>query len=405
MVKILVVDDESIKSRAIKKVLNEYKDINVENVPSTDEALCSMRKTTYDMIIIDIVLPEKADDINPTKNGGLSLIKDIKNTFSIKKPKFIICITSNKETFETAEHELANDLIPLVYFDLKEEKWVNQIKSSVTYLLDLDSQVRIASIDTAIVTAVNDEFEALKREFDKTVKLEIPNDPSNYFICDYLVNESKKRTIIVKLPEMGMTAASNTTTKIINQFNPKKIFMVGICGGISGEVKLGDLVIASSSWDYGSGKIKPKQNKDKNYYTFEPAPNMISINANIKDKMDNLSKDILDEVANQWNMENKHDTITPDIHIAPLPSGSSVISDPELFNEIIKPQNRKCAGIDMETYGVYYAVKHTTTKTIDFLSIKAVSDFADSEKNDNYHEKCCFLSARFLKQCLEKGVL
>ena len=59
----------------------------------------------------------------------------------------------------------------------------------------------------------------------------------------------------------------------------------------------------------------------------------------------------------------------------------------------------------METYGVYYAVNRSSVDNIDFLSVKAVSDFADDEKNDNFHSACCYLSSHFLIECLRNELL
>ena len=59
----------------------------------------------------------------------------------------------------------------------------------------------------------------------------------------------------------------------------------------------------------------------------------------------------------------------------------------------------------METYGVYYAVNYSCVNNVEFLSIKSVSDFADTEKNDDYHSVCCFLSSNFLIECLKNEII
>ena len=215
-----------------------------------------------------------------------------------------------------------------------------------------------------------------------------------------------RKIVLSKLPEMGMSAASCITTKIINQFAPKSIYMVGICGGVKGKVELCDIIVASRSWDYGSGKIKPKKDDLSTcYYEFEASPNQIQVDVTTTGRLEALTKDILAEIANDWNKEHKGNTISPNLHIAPMPSGSSVITDKALFNEIVKPQHRKCVALDMETYGVYFAIKNTSSHDIKFLSIKCVSDYADDEKDDRYHEACCFTSSRYLLKCIQNGLL
>ena len=88
-----------------------------------------------------------------------------------------------------------------------------------------------------------------------------------------------------------------------------------------------------------------------------------------------------------------------------MPSGASVICDSALYEQIIRPQHRKCLGLDMETYAIYYASKNTVEHGISFLSIKGVSDFADVAKDDSYHNLCCYLVANFTIECLKNGLL
>lgn len=229
---------------------------------------------------------------------------------------------------------------------------------------------------------------------------------NKYFISNFkLCNEETVSIILTLLPEMGLTAATNMTTKIINTFKPKKVFMVGICGGVKGAVELGDIIIASTSWDYGCGKIKPKSNTSSGYYSFEASPNQISISPHITNIIKISTNDILDDLTKKWNLSHVDRPMSPKIHIGPMPSGASVICDTTLFNEIIRPQHRKCLGLDMETYGVYYATQHTSTVSTMFLSIKSVSDYADVEKNDNYHNFCCYISANLLKECLYNNLI
>lgn len=404
MIKILIVDDESIKERAIRSYINDS-DVFVEVASSINAALEKIRNEQFDLAIIDMKIPENSSTIETNTNGGITLIERIKSLKSSKKPKNIICITSDKELLKESTEILSKDLIPILLFDLSDDFWKDQLKNKIQYLNHINSTSNKFSVDIAIITAVDDEFNSLKNSFEIKNEIPVEDDPSSYFLSEIMINDVCNTVLLVKLPEMGMTAASNITTKVIKNFSPQKVFMVGICGGVKGKVDLGDLIVASQSWDYGSGKIITNPNANNKYYLFEAEPNVISINPNIKDKMDNLSQNVFEQVVNNWNNENKSNTISPKLHISPMPSGSSVISDDKLFKEIIKPQNRKCCGIDMETYGIYYAVKNSTNKNIDFLSIKGVSDFADQDKNDDYHEKCCYLSVNFLKLCLENGIL
>lgn len=54
----------------------------------------------------------------------------------------------------------------------------------------------------------------------------------------------------------------------------------------------------------------------------------------------------------------------------------------------------------METYGVYYACENAFQPIPEFFSIKAVSDFANSRKNDGYQEYCAYVSANLLLELI-----
>ena len=71
-----------------------------------------------------------------------------------------------------------------------------------------------------------------------------------------------------------------------------------------------------------------------------------------------------------------------------------------MVTEFIQPQNRKVLGIDMETYAVYYAAINATQSS-KFLSIKAVCDFANQYKIDNYQDYAAFVSTQFFVRVLD----
>jgi len=58
--------------------------------------------------------------------------------------------------------------------------------------------------------------------------------------------------------------------------------------------------------------------------------------------------------------------------------------------------------VDMETYGFYYACENALLPKPEFFSIKAVSDYADNQKNDNYQAYCAFTSANFLYELMQE---
>ncbi|MBA2937013.1 hypothetical protein HZF08_01690 [Paenibacillus sp. CGMCC 1.16610] len=68
---------------------------------------------------------------------------------------------------------------------------------------------------------------------------------------------------------------SGLTTKLIKNFKPKYMSMVGIAAGKRGEGNYGDIIIPTEVWDYGSGKIASEDDQyegEVGTYLFKPDP-------------------------------------------------------------------------------------------------------------------------------------
>src|SRR5699024_1900529 len=128
-------------------------------------------------------------------------------------------------------------------------------------------------------------------------------------------------------------------------------------------------------WDYGSGKWKGEEGK--NEQTFLPDPNYISISAGLQSLFMKNYDNVLREIRVKWNKETRQNiNIDNHLRIGPLASGAAVIQNEEVLHKYIEPYQRKVLGVDMETYGVYYACENAFEPVPEFFSIKAVSDYA-----------------------------
>ena len=404
MVNILIIDDDIIRTREISSVVS-LDGVNVEYVTTTNEAMRSMGAKTYDLVILDIILPSDLKTVGLTKDAGIELLNQIELVGRINKPYNIIAVTSSTDVYAKHKAFFEARLIPFLEWTSLSDSWKEPLKNKVQYLINIDKQrPKNQHVDIAIITAVQEEYEAALALFDGWTRLRLPDDPTIYQTATIICGEDSKNLLLTMLPEMGMTASSCLTTKIIKSFSPSQIYMLGICGGVKGDVNLDDLVVSSISWDYGSGKIMPRDDGDgtRTYYIHNASPNQIDISASINSEITAYGDEFIKEIQEEWNRTHEDKHIAPKIHIAPMPSGAAVVCDNGLFSEIIKPQHIKSKALDMETYGVYFAIKNSTTKNIEFFSAKAVSDFADNEKNDDHHKSCCFISANFVKKFIMK---
>jgi len=86
MKKILVVDDNRLERRIIMHILHEYfqNEIFVDEAPEGLSAVHLLSRSTYDLVITDLVMP---------KLEGLELIRKIKSTYPSSQ---IIAISGSK---------------------------------------------------------------------------------------------------------------------------------------------------------------------------------------------------------------------------------------------------------------------------------------------------------------------
>ncbi|MGQ9645936.1 MAG: response regulator [Thermodesulfobacteriota bacterium] len=99
--KILVVDDDAIVIKSCKRIL-EAEGLEVVTVPSADEALETVRKYDFDLLLMDVKMP---------KHDGLFLMREIKKVI----PDLPIIVMSGYPTPETISDVLklgATQFIP-----------------------------------------------------------------------------------------------------------------------------------------------------------------------------------------------------------------------------------------------------------------------------------------------------
>ncbi len=99
--KILVVDDDAIVIKSCQRIL-EAEGLEVSSVPSADEALETLRKNEFDLLLIDVKMP---------KHDGLFLMREIKKVI----PDIPIIVMSGYPTQETISDVLklgATQFIP-----------------------------------------------------------------------------------------------------------------------------------------------------------------------------------------------------------------------------------------------------------------------------------------------------
>lgn len=411
MIKILIVDDDSSKIKDICEIINEFSEIPQNNIDyelEIKKAYQKLQQVQYDLVILDIKLPNKMGTTT-LENGGIELLQLISNTERIKKPSQIIGLTSYDSSYDEYEKSFNENAWFLLKYSSSCNEWKDQIRKKISYLIkwkiNMINQIKYSEdydYDFAIITAVEREYKSvLDLDIEWKIK-DVPNDATQY--KEGIINgkNGEFKIVLAKQSQMGMTAASTLSMKMIHNFKPAYLCMLGIAAGKKGEVNLGDIIVAAESWDYGSGKIK-NNNLEEEYF-FQPEPHQIAINTELKELLSNDYTKMLYDIRMEWNRRGAKEALNDiKVHVGALASGAAVIQNDDIVSKFIDPHNRKLLGLDMETYGVYYAANNSPVKHPQFLSIKAVCDFADKNKSDDYQGYASYASASFFYNIVKEN--
>ena len=406
MINILIMDDGTEKVNRIQSVLTGMCMVPPENIDIARSLNSGRRKLFekfYDLLILDLVLPvNDGEEIEPNKSEGF--IDELYRIGRLKKPTYVIGLSQYEERV-TANHKLFDlKLWKLIHYDLKIADWEQMLQNAVESILSTKEQL-LNSIknqnkyDVGIICALSEEFEQMKIASNQEwKKINIEGFSNDFYTAELRTELGHTLRIIAGRNNMaGMQAASVMASCMYSLFNVHTIFMTGICAGFKkdeyDDIDFGDIFIAESEYDYGSGKLDENDEFKKDYKGIECDFDLkTKINTFIEEKHpENLINAALE--SKNMNLMKKN----PLIHFKPGACGSYVVANKGFMNKLLET-NRKLRGLDMEGYGLYMA-SHILGKKC--LMIKSVSDFADNNKGDLYHRMCSYSSAWFLFEYLK----
>ena len=409
MIKILIMDDDIGKTDRIKSVLTGMCMVNANNIEvarSLNSGRQKLSKNFYDLLLLDLILP--VDDDNPIEPGkSENFIEELYRIGRLKKPIYVIGLSQYEDKVVANTSKYENKLWKLIHYSPQKDDWEQILQNAVEAILSTKKQL-LASLQNknkyniGVLCALSEEFEQMKiasgLEWKKVSVEEISND---FFAADLRTELGHTLRIIAGRNNMpGMQAASVMASCMFSLFNIESLFMTGICAGFKKEeddpIDFGDIFIAESEYDYGSGKLC--ESEDGTF--FKKNPKMLECDFDLKGKMNTFIEEKHPEnlILRTLSTQNL-DLIkkTPSIHFKPGACGSYVVADKGFMKDLLK-ENHKLRGLDMEGYGLYMTA-HVLGKKC--MMIKSVSDFADSNKGDTYHKMCSYSSAWFLFEFLK----
>ena len=400
MINIIIVEDNKDKLLKILELINTEIDIpthNISTAKNVKEAKIIMRNTTFDLMILDLVLPLDEDDKESPENG-ISFLKTIQTNPTINPPIHIVGLTSFTDLREQYANEFTKYLWHLIEYKGDESDWKEKLKEILFHLVkvrkDFLNSINFKyDFDIAVICALNfPELDQIMKIPANWEKLSIENDATQYFTGTFERDKKKLSVVCASPPQMGMVASATLAMKMINSFKPKYIVMTGIAAGYSGnELGLGDILVADQSYDGTSGKITTLQNMEK---SFSPNPTPIPIDSDLKERLRVYENhEILSKIKRKFNGNTPNSELR--LKIGPLVSVPFVIQNEGEFKSF-KENQRKLIGLEMEAFGIFYSANNAPNPKPKPIVIKSVCDFGDSKKDDDYQIYASFTSAQFL---------
>lgn len=200
----------------------------------------------------------------------------------------------------------------------------------------------------------------------------------------------------------GETAAAVTAMDLIRELNPTYLAMCGICAGRRGEVFLGDVIVAERVFSYDHGKlVSPNNGHSGDFFHDITTYNLHQewvIGATYLGKEFEECPGFQKQRPPSLEAQQGKDDPAFRVHVAPIATGKAVQKDPDLFHRL-SHHVYKALGAEMEATAIGFVAEHSNRRM--FIA-KAVSDYADHDKDDRYREFACHASAQFLMRFLQR---
>jgi nucleoside phosphorylase len=400
-VRILIVDDQAKKYQRLMEVLAamDVSRADIDIVSCASEARQKLETANYHLMVLDLVLPLRLEE-QPELQHSIDLILEIVHSGQLNKPGFIVGITADREAAEKASSVFQEMLWTLIPYSEDNDDWISQLVNCVNYLRESAKAPKSKhfGVDLVLLCAL--------REPELTQVLSLPWNfgaarpvDETQFVYDGKFSCSGREFSVVAAaaPRMGMVSTALTASKLIEALRPRIIGMTGICAGIEGKAKIGDVLMVDQCWDWQSGKYA--READNSTY-FAIAPIQHSPSAAIRAHVEQLRSDkaALAQIAAQAPDDAPG---LPKLLIGPVACGSAVIADGDIVAEISK-QNRNTCGIEMECYGMFDAANSATKPRPLSFALKGVCDYANPHKNDKYQRYAAYASTRVTQLLFER---
>lgn len=395
--RILIVEDNYDKLRRVREAIDAAQIACTCAVAETViEAKRLVLDRQYDLLVLDLALPNYPGEVQ-SEDAGANFLREVQDYDLYLAPRYVIGLTAFAELSDRFEESFAERFWQIVRFEAAAASWSDQITAFVRHLGRILSQDHQQSVvDVVVITALADEYsEVVSLPFGWSPPIALDEQVYHQLGSVTSGGETISVAAICAL-RMGPVSAATLACKAMAQLRPRMIGMTGICAGVKGSVNLGDVVAATEVFSWESGKLVGEQTR-----AFLPEPLVVPTTDTVIAKLHQLQadKEWLDGLRRGFGGSAPGHAL--EMVLAPIATGSPVVSDADIV-ERIRSTNRKTVGIEMEAFGALFAARSWRVSPPFLFCLKAVSDFANKDKDDSVRRYAAYTSARVFGEMLSR---
>jgi nucleoside phosphorylase len=406
--RVLVVHDRLQVQDEIIQVFDglSMEGLFVDKASDCSDARKQLRKHIYDLLVIDLTIPQISNIGGaPDYTNVRDLLAELLVSDELNMPGDIIGITRELEAADLLSGSIGQHVMVTIEED-SEGEWKKKLDEKFKYVLRAAISRQACSnsnhdFDCIIVTALDEEMAPFLAEYDTFERPEMLGLKAFSFTDKAQVS---RRGLLFAVGRAGSIPTASYTQSLLSLFKPKLILLTGICAGLGSpeSMKLGHIVAASSALDWDFGKWRESDDANDKKFASRPAPVEILQKTSIKLR-EIIGTDVLKEIGVVQELKNITEGRISnfEFHLAPMACGSAVVASTSMRSQISN-LNDSIRGIDMESYGFFFAASKSHVIDPEFMCLKAVVDFADGNKDDQFHRAGCQASAFLARLIIER---
>lgn len=206
-----------------------------------------------------------------------------------------------------------------------------------------------------------------------------------------LVDERRLKLVHLRSLRPGQVPAALAVGALLSYCSPAVLALTGIAGGIHPDVRLGDVVIGEEIISYDPYKETAYGVRRRG--STQPIPSS--------------TQRAINRFFSQRGEPCQVSTIDPDgvrrafgVFHGPIGSGSAVVAtEVSMVREYLSNVNDKTLAVETEAAGASWALyeRIDSHRETGWLVVRGISDLANADKTDSYHEVAAWRAARVLE--------